>query len=341
METEFAASRELEQQRAKQFEAQREELSGLRVDEERMRERREHHACTISDNAARQRQASEELEMIAQCVKDLEEGLDGERSDVAKLAPAVSDVRQSVEQKELECAVQEATVAEVQAAHKACRNRLIETLNAISHARGHLGKLERPWPATTGSWRRYGSRPRVSQETEQAVARQTECAGRAAGLAAQVLDQAAQMEGLRDAVGLSISELESSRKAVEECWAEISRLRARWDSLQQMLDHRAYTTDAVKDIFEALEASAGPSFRPLGILADFLAVHGGRENAVEQFLGEDLEMAVVGDWEQTGSGTQVVREELGGRAAFIVQTGAPPAPIATVNGLDEAESVMD
>ena len=76
----------------------------------------------------------------------------------------------------------------------------------------------------------------------------------------------------------------------------------------------------VKDIFEALEKSASPSFRPLGILADFLEVHGGRENAVEQFLGEDLEMVVVGDWEQAGSGAQLVQEELGGRAAFIVQS---------------------
>ena len=79
-ETEFAASRELEQQRAKQLEAQREELSGLRIDEERMRERREHQAGTIADNAVRQPQVSEELEMIAPCVKALEEGLDGERS---------------------------------------------------------------------------------------------------------------------------------------------------------------------------------------------------------------------------------------------------------------------
>ena len=71
METEFAASRELEQQRAKQLEAQREELSGLRIDEERMRERREHQVGTISDNAVRQRQASEELEGIAQRVQSL------------------------------------------------------------------------------------------------------------------------------------------------------------------------------------------------------------------------------------------------------------------------------
>lgn len=342
METEFAASRELEQQQAKQLEAQREELSGLRIDEERMRERREHQAGTISDNAARQRQASEELEVIAQRVKALEEGLDGERSGVAQLAQAVSDLRQSLEQKELECAVQGATVAEVQAAQQACRNRLIETLNAISHARGHLGKLDETLASYDRQLEDVRKRAtRVSQETEQAVARQAECAERAGGLAAQVRDQAAQMDGLRDAVAISISALESSRKAVEECRAEVSRLRARRDSLQQMLDHRAYTTDAVKDIFEALEKSASPSFRPLGILADFLEVHGGRENAVEQFLGEDLEMVVVGDWEQAGSGAQLVREELGGRAAFIVQSGAPAAPVATANGLDEAESVMD
>ena len=342
METEFAASRELEQSRAKQLEAQREELSGLRIDEERMRERREHQAGTISGNAARQRQAAEELKGIAQRVEGLEEGLNGERSDVAKLAKALSELRQSLERKELECAVQGASLAEVQAAQQACRNRLIETLNAISHARGHLGKLDETLASHDRQLDEVRKRAeRVSQETEQAVARQAECAERAAGLAAQVGDQAARMDGLRDAVALAINELESSRKAVEECRAEVSRLKARRDSLQQMLDHRAYTTDAVKDIFEALEESPCPGFRPLGILADFLEVDSGRENAVEQFLGEDLEMVVVGDWEQAGSGVQLVREELGGRAAFIVQSGAPPAPVAKGNGLAEAESVMD
>ena len=342
METEFAASRELEQSRAQQLETQREELSGLRIDEERMRERREHQAGTISDNAVRQRQAAEELKVIAQRVGALEESLSGERSDAAQLAKALSDVRQSLEQKELECAVQGAAMGEVQAAQQTCRNRLIETLNAISHARGHLGKLDETLASYDRQLDEVRKRAeRVSQETEKAAARQAECAERSAGLAAQVGDQAARMDSLRAAVDLSISELEASRKAVEECRAEVSRLKARRDSLQQMLDHRAYTTEAVKDIFEALEESPRPGFRPLGILADFLEVDGGRENAVEQFLGEDLEMVVVGDWDQADSGVQLVRDELGGRAAFIVQSGAPPAPAAEVNEIDEAESVMD
>ena len=342
METEFAASRELEQSRAKELETQREELSGLRIDEERMRERREHQAGTISDNAVRQRQAAEELKVIAQRVGTLEEGLRGERSDAAKLAKALSDLRQRLEQKELECAVQGGALAEVQAAQQACRNRLIETLNAISHARGHLGKLDETLASYDRQLEEARKRmERVSQETEQAVARQEECAKRAAGLAGQAREQSAQVDSLRDAVAERVSELEASRKAVEECRAEVSRLKARRDSLQQMLDHRAYTTEAVKDIFEALEASPRPGFRPLGILADFLEVDSGRENAVEQFLGEDLEMVVVGDWEQAGSGVQLVREELGGRAAFIVQSGASPSPAAKAKGMDEAEPVMD
>ena len=89
METAFAASREFEQQRAKQLEAPHTELSGLRIDEERLRERREHQVGTSADRAVRQRQASEE-------------GLDGERSGVAKLAKAVSDLHQSLEPKRAE-----------------------------------------------------------------------------------------------------------------------------------------------------------------------------------------------------------------------------------------------
>ena len=56
-ETEFAANRVQEQSWESQLESEREELSGLRVDEERMRERRDQQARTIADNSSRLRRS--------------------------------------------------------------------------------------------------------------------------------------------------------------------------------------------------------------------------------------------------------------------------------------------
>ena len=53
----------------------------------------------------------------------------------------------------------------------------------------------------------------------------------------------------------------------------------------------------------------------------------GYEKAVEQFLGEDLEYIVVGDWGEAGRGVRLVREEFGGRAAFLVRSGVEAAPL--------------
>ena len=104
-----------------------------------------------------------------------------------------------------------------------------------------------------------------------------------------------------------------------------------------MLEHRAYTTEAVKDVFDALERSSRPEFRPLGILADFLEVDEGYEKPVEQFLEEDLERVVVADWEAARHGAFLVRTDIGGRAAFLVRSHPSSAAEETVPAVEGAE----
>ena len=121
-----------------------------------------------------------------------------------------------------------------------------------------------------------------------------------------------------------------ARKAAEGQRGECSALAARRDSVQEMLRHRAYSTEAVKDVFDALEREPEAGFRPLGVLADFLEVDVGYEKVVEQFLAEELEHVVVGNWAEAGRGAQLVREEFAGRAAFLLvqreQDGVPESP---------------
>ena len=261
---------------------------------------------------------------------------------VAELATAVAGLRERLQEKELECTVQGAFMADVQAEQESCRNRVIETLNAISHARGHLGKLDE----TLASHDRQLALAR--QKAETASAQQERALELRDGLAEQlgelqerVAAKSAGLEQRRQAAADRVGELETLRKSAEELRPAVSRLVARRDSLRQMLEHRAYTTDAVKDIFDALEKRPRPEFKPLGVLADFLEVDAGYEKAIEQFLGDDLETIVVGDWSQADCGVQLVREEFGGRAAFLVQSVAAGPPPGALPGSDEAEPLTN
>ena len=70
--------------------------------------------------------------------------------------------------------------------------------------------------------------------------------------------------------------------------------RARRASVEQILNDRSYTADAVQKLFASSQngdESAG--FRAVGVLADYAEVEQQYESAIEQFLRDELEYVVV------------------------------------------------
>ena len=322
MESAISEKRSLEQHRETQLETVRDELSGLRIDEERMRERVEQQSRAAADGAVRCRQASEDLEVVSRRLEELKRGADSERQNVAAITRGTDQLQVRLADKELECTVQEAAMADLQAQEAGCRRKLLETLSAISHSREHLGKLDE----SLATHKRQVARERArvedaSAQLEKAAERRRQQESQVAALRAELADKTARRQALQDTLAARRSQLEALRGQAEHQRAEVSRLTARRDSLREMLAHRAFTTEAVQDIFDAIEKRPHVGFRPLGILADFLEVDEGYEKLVEQFLGEELEYVVVGDWGEAGRGAQLVREEFGGRVAFLVRSG--------------------
>src|SRR5262249_44838139 len=84
-----------------------------------------------------------------------------------------------------------------------------------------------------------------------------------------------------------------ARQAIDALRDETGRLKARRDSLEEILSHRAYTTDSVKRLFEAVHKGESPDFHPLGVLADFVEVDPAYEKAIEEFLHDELEYVVT------------------------------------------------
>jgi chromosome segregation protein len=114
----------------------------------------------------------------------------------------------------------------------------------------------------------------------------------------------------RDAVEL--------RRQIDGLKNEVSQIRARKESLEQVLAHRTYTTDCVKRLFAALEKGKAADVKPLGVLADYVEVDPQFEKPTEEFLHEELEYVVVKTWQQADSGLDFIRAELDGRATFLV-----------------------
>ncbi len=92
-------------------------------------------------------------------------------------------------------------------------------------------------------------------------------------------------------------------RKLEELRGETSRLKARRDSLDEILSHRAYTTESVKRLFTAVEKGQAAGFQARSACWPTSSRWTRQyEKATEEFLHEELEYVVVKDWEQAERG---------------------------------------
>ena len=100
----------------------------------------------------------------------------------------------------------------------------------------------------------------------------------------------------------------------------LSGVRARHSTLTQILNDRSYTADAVQKLFAANERGGGQDFHAVGVLADYAEVEEHHEAAIEQYLRDELEYVVVETYDHARAGVSLLRNEVGGRATFFVDS---------------------
>jgi chromosome segregation protein len=115
-------------------------------------------------------------------------------------------------------------------------------------------------------------------------------------------------------------EREAATKQAEALRDSLAGIRARHATLTQVLNDRSYTADAVQKLFAANERGGGHDFHAVGVLADYAEVEEQHEAAVEQYLRDELEYVVVETFDHARAGVSLLREEVGGRATFFVDS---------------------
>jgi chromosome segregation protein len=113
---------------------------------------------------------------------------------------------------------------------------------------------------------------------------------------------------------------EAMMKQADALRDALAGVRARHSTLTQILNDRSYTADAVQKLFAANERGGGKDFRAVGVLADYAEVEEKHEAAVEQYLRDELEYVVVETYDHARAGVSMLRDEVGGRATFFVDS---------------------
>jgi chromosome segregation protein len=113
---------------------------------------------------------------------------------------------------------------------------------------------------------------------------------------------------------------ERTSKEADALRDSLSSIRARHSTLTRILNDHSYTGEAVQKLFAANERHGGQDFRAVGVLADYAEVQEQHEAAIEQYMRDELEYVVVETYDHARAGVSMLREEVGGRATFFVDS---------------------
>src|SRR6266404_3218917 len=125
---------------------------------------------------------------------------------------------------------------------------------------------------------------------------------------------------LQASIGTLRQEREAMAAQADALRESVVGVRARHATLTQILNDRSYTADAVQKLFAANESGAGRDFHAVGVLADYAEVEEQHEAAIEQYLRDELEYVVVETFDHARAGVSLLRDEVGGRATFFVDS---------------------
>ncbi len=305
----------------------RKSLAELRLETERTRGRLEYQTKQIERITQGLSAGGQELEILGRQQAERVTELEGRAEELAQL--------------EHGCAVAQADLAATAAERQRSQNDLTERERGLEVKRQQvlalLGDTARLKNRLTQIEAQLASSDRDRERIRKEEVQSQADAGRIQQSKAQLSDQLAMrqtalvsVEEQRKAVESELqglrAQVNEGRTALDRLKGEASRVKARKDSLEEVIQHRSYTTETVKRLFTAVERGKTESFQPVGVLADFLEVEPGFEKATEEFLHDELEYVVVRNWTEGERGIELMREDLNGRGTFLVEaTGDDPA----------------
>ena len=320
--------------------AARKQLADLQLEAERARGRLEHQLKQVDQIDKRLASGEQEVVELNRQQVELTEELAHQTAALESLTTECQEARHFLDEKAVERQQAQTRLTEHERGLDAARQQVLRLLgesagfkNRITQVEAHLASADRETARATAEERQMmADEERISfvkaQLSERLSAQQTD-----------LISITEQRRAVDAALQQKRARLAEARHSVDRLRSEFSRIKARRDSLEEVIQHRSYTTETVKRLFTALERGKAQDVKPAGVLADFLEVDPQYEKATEEFLHDELEYVVVRDWASADAGIELLRNELNGRATFLVESpGEQRSEVAGDLPLPETEA---
>ena len=320
-EKSLATAREQAYQTEADLTESRKRLAEIRVEFERTRGLIDSQAKQVGGMEQRLQQGETEITQLSERLKSLEQEREHLHASFADLQQAGVAARDRLQAKTAERDELQSQLRERERGLESSRQQVVRMLGEVSTLRNQLGQID----AYLASMDRDTAR--VGKDEAGATAELERLEGLRAEFGGKLAERQLEVEGLssrRKQVDNDLQQkralAQQTRRDLDALRNETQRVRARRDSLDDILQHRAYANSSVKRLFTAIEKNQAKGLKPVGVLADFIELKDPRfERATEEFLHEELEYVVVRDWNEAQQGVDLLRGELDGRASFLVE----------------------
>ncbi len=297
----------------------RKRLADMRLEEERARGRLEYQAKQIGSIEQRLTQGETESQDLEGRTAKLQAEVEAHTKGVVELEKHTETARARLVAKNEERERVQAQLREREQSIESGRQGVLRLLGEASALRNQLAQIEE---YLAGIER---NRERARKDEQQATndlewieATGKEITAKIDARRDELAKVVTERKHVEELLAARKTEAGQARRGLDELRGEASRIKARRDSLDEILSHRAYTTESVKRLFTAIEQGQAAELKAVGVLADFVEVDSAYEKATEEFLHDELEYVVVDNWSQAERGIDLMRTDMEGRATFLV-----------------------
>jgi chromosome segregation protein len=301
----------------------RQRLAGSQLEQERTRGRLDSQAQQIGgmerrlaqgeteshELEKRHEQLLQELQAHLRAVVELETEIQAARDRLSDKAAEREQMQQALQQRARTLETGRQNVLRLLGESSALKNQLVQIGEYLSAVDRDAARCQREEQIAAADLQRHAA---VKAELSRRMS-----AGQM-----ELESTADKRRRVEDDLNLRKSQAAEARRLLDQLRTDASRLKARKDSLEEILSHRAYTAESVKRLFTAIDRGEAEQFHAAGVLADFVEVEPAYEKATEEFLREELEYVVVQNWSDAERGIDLMRTDLDGRATFLVHPEA-------------------
>lgn len=304
----------------------RKQLSDLQLEAERARGKFEYQAKQVQQIEQRLRSSETESAELERQQTEHAAELEQQAAELQQIEDERNGSREALEAKSAERQDAQARLSERERALESSRQQVLRLLGEASNLKNRLTQSEAQLVSLDRETARaQGEQQQASADLERIQQVKQQVSERLSARQLELTSVAEHRRNVESALQSRRAKLHETRQSLERIRSEFSRLKARKDSLEEIISHRSYTTETVKRLFTAIAKGQANDLNPVGVLADFLEVDPQYEKAAEEFLHEELEFVVVKDWVDAERGIDLLRSGLDGRATFLVKDVQPSA----------------